>query len=120
MNKLLEEIKTDVNFIRSHSLQPTWYKFLKVFILVGFLAGYWYLFGPVRTAVFLAVFLFLSLLLHLLYRVKTNKWKRSWLDFVVVEEGNEIRPKGIGLFYYSAIIFNAIVSLVISQLISFE
>jgi len=115
MAKLLEEIKTDVSFIQSHSLQPKWYKVLKVFILVGFLAGYGYVFGPAKTPVFFAVFISLSLLVHLLYRAKTNKWKQSWLDFVVVKEDDEMRAKSIGKFYYSAIVFNAILSLIISQ-----
>jgi hypothetical protein len=48
MTHLLEEIKLDVNFVKSHSLQPKWYKALKVVILVGFLAGYGYLFGALR------------------------------------------------------------------------
>jgi uncharacterized membrane protein len=115
MTKLLEEIKYDLGFIKSHSLQPNWYKFLKIFILAGFLVGYWYLFGLVKTMVFFAIFIFLSLLVHLLYRAKTNKWKRSWLDFVVVEEDNKTKAKSIGKFYYAAIIVNTIVSLVISQ-----
>jgi len=84
-------------------------------ILLGFLAGYWYLFGSLKAAVFFAIFMFLSLLLHLLYRVKTNKFKRSWLDFVVVEEDNELKAKSIGKFYYSAIVLNTIIALVISQ-----
>jgi hypothetical protein len=115
MPGLLEEIKYDLNFMKSHSLQPRWYKFLKVFILVGFLVGYECLFGWVRAMVFLASFISLSLLVHLLYRAKTNKWTKSWLDFVVVEEGHERRVRSIGKFYYSAIVLNTLVSVVISQ-----
>ena len=115
MTKLLEEIKVDLSFIKSHSLQPKWYKFLKILILVGFLVGYGYLYSFIKTVIFLVSFIFLSFLVHLLYRAKTNKWKRSWLDFVVVEEDNEIRAKSIGKFYYSAIVLNTILSLVISQ-----
>jgi len=118
VNKLLEEIKYDLSFISTHSLQPKWYKFLKVLILVGFLAGYLLLFGLSATAVFFVAFLFLSFLVHMLYRTKTNRFKRSWLDFVVVEENNEIRAKSIGKFYYSAIVLNAILSLAISQALS--
>lgn len=112
--KLLEEIKYDLDFIKSHSLQPKWYKSLKIFILLGFLAGYWYSFGLLKTAVFLAVFLFLSLIIHLVYRVKTNKYKRSWLDFVV-QEDNGIKAKSIGKFYYMAVVLNAIIAVVTSQ-----
>jgi protein-S-isoprenylcysteine O-methyltransferase Ste14 len=114
---LLEEIKYDLNFIKSHTLQPKWYKFLKVLILVGFLVGYWILFGFAKTIVFLAVFLFLSFLIHLLYRVKTNKFKRSWLDFVVVNEDNEIKAKSIGKYYYAAIVLNASIAVFISQVL---
>ena len=117
MTKLLDEFKYDLSFIKSHSLQPKWFKFLKVFILVGFLAGYYYLFGIINTVIFLAIFIFLSFLVHLLYRTKTNKWKRSWLDFAVVEENNEIKAKSIGKFYYSSIVLNTILSLVISQML---
>ena len=117
MTKLIQEIKEDVDFVKSHSLQPKWYKVLKVFILVGFLAGYYSFFGWNKTVVFFAVFLFLSLLVHLLYRTKTNKWKRSWLDFVVIKKGDEIKAKSIGIYYYSAIIFNALLSALISQVV---
>ena len=115
MTRLLDEIKVDLDFIRSHSLQPKWYKVLKVFILLGFLVGYYSLFGILKSVVFFATFLSLSLLVHLLYRAKTLKFKQSWLDFVVVEEDGEIKAKSIGKFYYLAIIINAIISVVISQ-----
>ena len=118
MMKVLEEIRYDLRFIKSHTVQPKWYKVLKVFILVGFLTAYWYWFGLLKTVIFLAVFFFLSFLLHMLYRLKTHKYTQSWLDFVVVEENNEIKAKSIGKFYYSAIVFNAIISFLISQVIS--
>ncbi len=117
MTKLLEEIKVDLNFIKSHTLQPKWFKVLKVFILVGVLVGYDYLFGGFKTVIFFGVFFFLSFLVHLLYRVQTNKWKRSWLDFVVIKENNEIKAKSIGKFYYSAIALNTILALVFSQML---
>lgn len=115
MNKLLEEIKYDLRYIKSHSLQPKWYKALKIFILLGFLMGYWRVFGLTKTIVFFVAFIFLSFLVHLLYRTKTNKFKQSWLDFIVVEENNEIKGKSIGKFYYLAILLNTILSLAISQ-----
>jgi hypothetical protein len=115
MTHLLEEIKLDVSFVKSHSLQPKWYKALKVVILVGFLVGYGYLFGLARTAVFCASFLSLSFLVHLIYRAKTQRWQRSWLDFVVAEENGKIVAKSIGRYYYAAVVLNAILSVVISQ-----
>ena len=117
MTNLLNEIKKDLNFIKSHTLQPEWYKVLKVFILLGFLLSYFYFFGILKTIIFFAFFIFLSILLHLLYRVKTDTWKQSWLDFVVVEENNQMKAQSIGGFYYSAIAINAILSMVISQVL---
>ena len=113
--KLFDEIRYDFNFVISHTLQPQWYKILKVFILVGFLAGYSFLFGPTKTLLFLASFLILCALIHLTYRSKTSKWTQTWLDFVVVQERNTIKMKRIGKFYYSAILISAIVSLIVSQ-----
>ena len=115
MSELLEEVKYDLNFIKNHSLQPKWYKVLKVWILLGVMAGYWYWFGLLKTVVFFAVFIFLGFLLHLLYRVKTDKFKRTWLDFVVVEEGDEMKAKSIGMFYYSAILLFAVIAWIVSQ-----
>jgi hypothetical protein len=117
MAKLLSEIKHDLDFIKSHTLQPKWFKVLKIFILLVFLVGYFYFFGVLRTIIFFAVFTFLSALVHLLYRSKTDKWKQSWLDFVVIEENNHIKAKSIGRFYYSAIVINTILSMVISQVL---
>ena len=34
MAKLLREVLYDLRFIRSHALQPKWWKVLKVFVLV--------------------------------------------------------------------------------------
>jgi hypothetical protein len=115
MTKLIDEIKYDLNFLQSHTLQPKWFKILKVFILFGFLVGYYFLFGLVKTILFGITFIFLSALVHLIYRAKTKKWKQSWLDFVVIEENNKIETKRIGKFYYSAVIVNAILSFAISQ-----
>lgn len=117
MTKLLNEIKYDLSFIKSHTLQPKWYKILKVFILLGFLVGYYSLFGMIKTIIFFAIFIFLGFLVHLLYRAKTDKWKRSWLDFVIIEENDELKAESIGKYYYTAIVINTILSLVISQIL---
>jgi hypothetical protein len=118
MSKVIKEIKGDLSFIKSHTLQPQWYKVFKVFMILGFLVGYFYLFGILKTIFFFVVFIFLSLIVHLIYRVNTNKWTRSWLDFVVIEENNEIKAESIGKFYYMAIGVNAIFSLFISQILA--
>jgi len=118
MKKLMDELKLDFNFIKSHTLQPKWYKVLKVSILLGFLVGYYLVFGVIKTILFFGIFFLLSALVHLIYRAKTKKWKQSWLDFVVVKEGNEITMKRIGKYYYSAIVINVILSIVISQMLT--
>ena len=115
--KFLKEIKDDLSFIKGHSLQPKWYKIFKVFMILGFLAGYLFFFGPIKTSVFFGTFFSLSMLVHMTYRVKTDKWQHNWLDFVVVEENGESRPQRIGICYYSFILFNVIISLLTSQLL---
>ena len=115
MKKLLKEVKDDANFIKSHSLQPQWYKIFKVFLILGFLGGHLHLFGPRKTIIFSGVFFSLSLLVHLLYRIKTKKWTQGWLDFVIAEENGEPRPIGIGKYYYSAVFLNTLIALLVSQ-----
>jgi hypothetical protein len=116
MLKLLDEIKYDLKFMQSHTLQPKWYKILKVFVVLGFLLGYYFWFGMLKTLLFFGTFVLLSFVVHMTYRVKTDKWTKSWLDFKVVEEKNEIKAKSIGRFYYSAVVIDATLSIVISQI----
>jgi hypothetical protein len=115
MPKIIDEIKDDIGFIRSHTLQPAWYKVLKIFILLGILIAYWLLWGLPKTLLFLFAFLLLSLLLHLVYRAGTNKFQKSWLDFKVVEENGKPRAKSIGAFYYTAILINAVIAALVSH-----
>lgn len=114
MNKLLKEIMIDLRFLKSHTLQTKWYKILKVFILLGFLAGYYFLFGLIKTIIFFAVFVLLMTTVHFIYRKKTNKFKQNWLDFIV-QENSENKPIRIGKYYYSAIVINIIIAISISQ-----
>jgi hypothetical protein len=120
MTDLLDEIKVDVNFVRSHTLQPKWYKALKVVILVGFLAGCGYLFGLARMTAFLVSFLLLSLVIHLIYRAKTQRWQHSWLDFMVAEANGKRVAQSIGKFYYAAVVLNAVRAVILSQALPLE
>jgi uncharacterized membrane protein YfcA len=115
MKNLIDEIKYDLSFLKSHTLQPKWFKILKVFILLGLLVGHYFLFGLTTTILFFGSFIFLMLIIHFVYRIKTNKYTTSWLDFDVYEEGEERRTKRIGKYYYPAVIVNAIISFIISQ-----
>lgn len=116
MNKIIKEIAHDLNFIKSHTLQPKWFKVLKVFLLLGFLAGYVLLFGWGKMVIFLVCFMGLMLIVHFLYRSKTKRFSQSWLDFIVYDENGERKYKRIGKFYYAAIILNATLSFLISQI----
>jgi len=116
MEKILKEIKYDLEYLRDHTLQPQWFKVLKIFILFGVLIGYDLLFGLAATLLFLAAFISLMLVVHFTYRKKTNKYTTSWLDFVVMEDGKEIKSKRIGKYYYPAIVVNTIIAVIVSQL----
>jgi hypothetical protein len=118
MAKLLDEIRYDLSFIKSHTLQPKWYKILKVFLLFGLIAGYSSLFGVLKTSVFFGVFVSMSFLIHMIYRVKTERFVKSWLDFVVFEENGALKYKRIGIFYYLAVFLSALIALGLSQLVS--
>ena len=115
MGKLLDEIKYDLAFLKSHTLQPKWFKMMKVFILLGLLGGYLWLFGIVKTMLFSGTFLLLMLLVHFTYRIKTKKYTRSWLDFTAVQPGDRKAPPRIGKYYYPAILINLTIALAISQ-----
>jgi dolichol kinase len=119
MSKLLAELKYDLSFIKSHTLQPRWFKVLKVFILLGFLWGYNFLFGWGKTIIFSISFFGLMLIVHFLYRAKTKRFSQSWLDFIVYEEDGEKKYKRIGAFYYGTILVSAVFALGISQLWEF-
>lgn len=118
MAKFLDEIQYDLKFLKSHTLQPKWWKVLKIFVLIGVSAGYYTLFGLTSMIVFLITFISLMLVVHFIYRRKTHKYTTSWLDFIVVEDGGEHMQKRIGRYYYPAIIVNAIVSFIVSQVLT--
>jgi len=117
MKKILNEIVNDAKFIKGHTLQPQWYKILKVFFIVGFLAVFFIMFGGKRTLLFCGFFFSLSLIVHMVYRTKTKKFSQSWLDFKVIENDGQLEYQRIGIFYYLAVAINGIVSFVISQLL---
>lgn len=117
MKKILSEIQYDAEFIKGHTLQPGWYKVLKVFLVLGMMGGYFVLFGGRKTLLFAGTFLALSLLVHMVYRVNTRKFTRSWLDFMVTEKDGQLFYQQIGKFYYLAILFNLFAAILLSQLV---
>ena len=117
MGKIIHEIKDDLAFLRSHTLQPQWFKIFKVFLVLGIFTGYYFLFGLSKTVLFVVTFLMLMLVVHFIYRAKTRKYTTNWLDFSVQEEGQETKPKRIGKYYYPIIVVNAIMALIVSQVL---
>ena len=117
MSKLLKEIKDDASFIKSHTLQPQWYKILKVFLILGFLGVHLFFYGSLKTLIFSGLFFILSILVHMLYRVKTEKFTISWLDFIVTEKNGELEYERIGIYYYSLIFFNMVLSLLVAHMV---
>lgn len=116
-NKLIEGFKYDVRFVKGHTLQPKWYKFSKLFIITGIIAAYWWIFGTTKALIFVGVFLIVGLSLHMLYRVKTDRFTHSWLDFNVHEENGVKKSEYIGGYYYGMVIFGAIIAVILSQLL---
>lgn len=117
MKKINDDVMYDIKFIKGHTLQPVWFKILKIFILIAVIGGYVYFGGWVKAAIFLLVFFLLAMILHFTYRIKTKKFTQSWLDFKVREENNKLIYQRIGIFYYSAIILFALIAYIISQIL---
>lgn len=117
MKKIFAELKYDLSFIQSHTLQPTWFKVLKIFFLLGFLWGYVALFGWGKMIVFAISFFGLMLVVHFLYRARTNRFSESWLDFIVYDENGKKKYKRIGMYYYGAVLISALLSFFVSQVV---
>ena len=113
----MNEILYDAKFIKGHTLQPGWYKILKIFLLLGLIGGYYLIFGGIRTLVLFGCFFGLSLVVHMVYRIKTNKFTQSWLDFRISDNNGQLEYQRIGIYYYLAVAINGVISLLISQLL---
>ena len=114
MKQLLNEIIYDAKFIKGHTLQPSWFKILKVFLLVVSLVAGLFVFGLRRTLVFWGIFFSLGLVVHMVYRFKTDKFMKNWLDFKITEVDGRLEYQRIGILYYFSIGVNLLFSLLIS------
>ena len=117
MKNLFREIAYDAQFLKGHKLQPAWWKVAKVFILLGVIIGFVVLFGWQRAAVFVVVFMLLNLIVHMTYRIKTEKFTRNWMDFIVVADAQRGEKPSIGPLYYSWSLLNAVIAFLVSQAI---
>jgi hypothetical protein len=62
-------------------------------------------------------FIALMLVVHFTYRIKTNRFTKNWLDFIVIVDGEQ-KKKRIGKYYYPAIVVNLIVSFIVSLVLA--
>ncbi len=99
-----KEIKKDIDFLKNHTLQPFWWKIAKVFILITGTITIWKIFGLLKTIIWFLIILVLASVVHLIYRIKTNTYTKSWMDFKVKETNGEQTYQRIGLLYYSLVI----------------
>jgi hypothetical protein len=118
MKRPIQEVAYDIQFVKTHNLQPAWYKAVKVFLLVFFIVGYLLAFGWVKAIVWTIAFLLLSLAVHCIYRSRTERFTRSWLDFKVAEIDGQLKPVRIGKYYYMAVLMNAVLSVLLSQVLA--
>jgi len=107
MLKPLQELAFDIEYLKNHTLQPSWFKVLKIFILIAVFIVYTLFFGLSKTLLFIAIFFLFGLLIHYTYRIKTKRYTLSWADFRVKEENGKLITERIGIIYYSAVILSA-------------
>ena len=117
MKKILNEIIYDAEFIKGHTLQPGWYKVLKVFLILGFLTGFFFLFGGHKLLVFCLIFFSCALIIHFLYLTMTKRYTRSWLDFKIAEIDGNLEYQRIGIYYYLMVIASLALAVVVSLLV---
>jgi hypothetical protein len=101
---ILEEINNDLKFIKNHTLQPRWWKIVKVFLLCGLIVTSYFLFGIIKTVIWLSTIVILSSIVHIIYRIKTNAFTKTWMDFKVKESNGKLVYERIGWLYYSLVI----------------
>ena len=114
MKEILNEIIFDAGFIKDHTLQPGWYKILKVFLILGFLIGYYFLFGGQKLLVFCLIFFSCALIIPFTYRTMTKRYTRSWLDFKVTEIDGKLEYQRIGIFYYLMVSASLALAIIVS------
>jgi hypothetical protein len=110
----LKDLKKDIEFIKGHRLQPAWFKIMKIFVLAGIITVYVLLLGPLKTIVWLIVFLGLAAIVHFSYRAGTRVFTRSWLDFQVVEKKTGREFKRIGPYYYIFVLTSFAIATVVA------
>ena len=112
-----KEIKKDIEFLKKHTLQPKWWKITKVFVLLGSLVLIYFIFGIIKTIIWISIILMLGTIVHFTYRIKTHTYTKSWMDFKVKEVEGKRTYGRIGFFYYSLIVFIFLIATVVILLL---
>ena len=107
---IINEFKKDISFIIHHKLQPKWFKLFKILLLLSVITFYFFFFGLLKTCIWLSTFVFSALVIHFLYRFKTQSYSKSWMDFQVKKTETGSEYKRIGLLYYSLVFISFIIS----------
>lgn len=92
-----DEVKTDIDFLKKHDLQPAWWKFGKIFVLAGIVTATVVIFNWKSALVWFGTVLVFMAGVHFMYRGKTKKYTVAWADFRV--DPADTRRK-FGLLYY--------------------
>ena len=114
---MIKEIKKDINFIKKHTLQPTWWKITKIFVLLGSLIIVFNIFGLLKTIIWFSIILILGVIIHFMYRIKTHTYTKSWMDFKVMEKEGKLIYGRIGFLYYTLVIIIFLIATTIILLI---
>jgi hypothetical protein len=94
---LRDEIKTDIDFLRRHDLQPKWWKFGKILVLAVIIVAMVLLFEWKSVLIWFGTMLACMGAVHFMYRAKTKKYTVAWADFRV--DAGDKRSK-FGVLYY--------------------
>ena len=116
-SQIVEEIVYDLKFIKRHTLQPKWYKYLKIFLLITGAILYYHFRGIANACQFFLCLIVLMTIVHFVYRGKTKRYTKSWLDFRVEHENGARKYHYIGIYYYLTILIACTLSYVIDYFI---
>ncbi len=111
---LKDEIKTDVEFLKRHDLQPRWWKMIKVFVLAGIVAVMVIIFDWMAALVWFGVVLVCMGGVHFMYRIKTKKYTVAWADFRVDLKD---KKRKFGLLYYPLVAGSFALGIVVMMLV---
>src|SRR3972149_1918339 len=94
---LRDEIRTDVDFLERHDLQPEWWKYGKMLVLLGIIVALVLTWGWASMLTWLGTMVACMTIVHFMYRAKTTKYTVAWADFRIDPKD---RSRRFGALYY--------------------